>query len=244
MKTANESPFGANRLNAGIAGVLFIIGTVSGVISAVTGMPVLNAPDYLLKLAAHQNLITLAAMLQFIMAISCAGISIALYPILRRYSASLAVGAVGFRLIENTLQILKAVSMIALLSLSQELVGAVSQDTSYLQSLGQIITAASDWMIHGAGLICFSIGAALYYIIFYQHRLVPRWISSWGLISVSLVTLASLLVMLGVIPGFGTVQGIANLAIFVQEMVFAVWLIAKGINPSPRILSSVQPALG
>jgi hypothetical protein len=36
--------------------------------------------------------------------------------------------------------------------------------------------------------------------------------------------------MLGVIPGFGTVQMIANGPIALQEMVFAVWLIAKGIN--------------
>jgi len=243
MKTTNESPFGTYRLNAVIAGVLFIIGTVTGVISAVTGMPVLNAPDFLFKLSANQSQITLAAILQFIMGISCAGISIGLYPILRKYSASLAIGAVGFRLIENMLQILKAVSMIALLALGRELVGAGSQDTANLQSVGQIITAASDWMIHGAGLICFSIGAAMYYIVFFQHRLVPRWISGWGLVSISLVTLASLLVMLSVIQGFGTAQVIANLAIFAQEMVFAVWLIAKGINSSSLASTSVQPAL-
>jgi hypothetical protein len=243
MKTTNESPFGTNRWNAGIAGVLFIIGTVSGVISAVISMPVLNAPDYLFAIPANQSQVTLAAILQFIMGISCAGISIALYPIMGKYSVSLAVGAVGFRLIENVLQILKAVSMMTLLALGQVLVGAGPQDAAVLQSVGQIITAATDWMIHGAGLICFSIGAAMYYIVFFQHRLVPRWISAWGLVSISLTTLTSLLVMLGVIPGFGTVQGIANLAIFAQEMVFAVWLIAKGIHPSSLASVSVQPAL-
>jgi hypothetical protein len=35
-----------------------------------------------------------------------------------------------------------------------------------------------------------------------------------------------------IIPSFGTIQIAANLSIFVQEMVFAVWLIAKGINPA------------
>lgn len=242
MNPTNGSPHGTNRTNAVIAGVLFIIGTVSGVISAAICIPVWNAPDYLLRLSANESLINLGAMLQFIMGISCAGISVALYPILKKYSESLAIGAVGFRLMENMLQILKAVSMITMLALSQQLIRAGSPAASYFQGAGEIITTASDWMIHGAALICFSIGAAMYYIVFYQHRLVPRWLSGWGLISVTLVTIASVLVMFGVIPGFGTVQGAANLSIFAQEMVLAVWLIAKGFHPSAVATVSAKTA--
>jgi len=232
MITNKESPHGTNRKNAVIAGVLFIIGTVSGVIEAILCSPVLNAPDYLLRMSANENLITIGAILQFIMAISCAGISLALYPILKKFSEGLAIGAVGFRLIENMLQILKAVSMVSLLALSQEFIRAESPTNSYFQGAGEIITASSDWMIHGAGLICFSIGAAMYYIVFYQHRLLPRWLSVWGLVGITLVTIGGVLIMLHVIPSFGTVQLILNLPIFPQEMVFAVWLIVKGFNPS------------
>jgi hypothetical protein len=231
MNTTQESPHGADRKNAAIAGGLFIIGTVSGVISAILTNPVLQAPDYLLRISANENQITIGIILQFIMAISCAGISLALYPILKKFSEGLAIGAVGFRLIENMLQILLGVSMISLLALSQEFIRAGSPTHSYFQGVGEIITAASDWMIDGAGLICFSIGASLYYIIFYQHRLIPRWLSVWGLVGVGLVIIGSVLVMLHIIPGFGSVQMVLNLPIAPQEMVFAVWLIVKGVNP-------------
>jgi hypothetical protein len=237
MNTTKESPHGTNRKNAVIAGVLFIIGTVSGIISAM----VWNAPDYLLRLSANENLINLAIILQLIMAISCAGISIALYPILKKFSEGLAIGAVGFRLIENMLQILKAVSMITMLALSQEFIRAGSPTTSYFQGAGEIITTASDWMV-GAALICFSIGASMYYIAFYQHRLVPHWLSGWGLVSLILATIFSLLVMTGIIPSFGTIQIAANLSILAQEMVFAVWLIAKGVNPSAIASLSAKTA--
>jgi hypothetical protein len=243
MNTTKESPHGTYRKNAVLAGVLFIIGTVSGVISAAVCIPVWNAPDYLLRLSANENLINLGIILQFIMAISCAGISLALYPILKKFSEGLAIGAVGFRLIENMLQILKAVSMITLLALSQEFVRAGSPTTSYFQGAAEIITTASDWMIHGAALICFSIGASMYYIVFYQHRLVPRWLSGWGLVSIALTIISSLLVMTGIIPAFGTIQGAANLSIFAQEMVLAVWLIVRGVNPSAVASVSAQTAM-
>ena len=232
MNTTKAGPHGTYRRNAVIAGVLFIIGTVSGVISAALCIPILSAPDYLLRLSANESLINLGTVLQFIMAIACAGIGLALYPILKKFSQGLAIGAVGFRLIENMLQILKAVSMITLLALSQEFIRAGSPASLYFQGAGEIISTASDWMIHGAALICFSIGASMYYIVFYQHRLVPRWLSGWGLVSITLAIIASVLVMFGVIPGFGAIQGAANLSIFAQEMVLAVWLIAKGVNPS------------
>jgi hypothetical protein len=240
MSTTKESLQGTHRKNAVIAGVLFIIGTVSGTISAILCNPVLNAPDYLLRISANENLITIGIILQFIMAISCAGISLALYPILKKFSEGLAIGAVGFRLIENMLQIMLAVSMVSLLALSQEFIRAGSPSNSYFQGAGEIITAASDWMIHGAGLICFSIGAAMYYIVFYQHRLLPRWLSVWGLVGITLVIIGGVLVMLHVIPGFGAVQLVLNLPIFPQEMVFAVWLIVKGFNPSAIASGSAQ----
>jgi hypothetical protein len=211
-------------------------------ISAAICNPFWNTPDYLLRLSANENLINLGIILQFLMALACAGISLALYPTLKKFSEGLAIGAVGFRLIENMLQTLKAVSMIAMLALSQEFIRAGAPTTSYFRSAGEIITTASDWMV-GAALICFSIGASMYYIAFYQHRLVPRWLSGCGLVSLALATIFSLLVMTGIIPSFGTIQITANLSILVQEMVFAVWLIAKGINPSAGASRSAQTAM-
>jgi Domain of unknown function (DUF4386) len=243
MYTTNGSLHNTYRKNAIIAGVLFIIGTASGVLSVILCSSIWNAPDYLVRLSANANLIRLGIILQFLMAIACAGISLALYPILKRFNAGLAIGAAGFRLIENMLQILKAVSMITLLALSQEFIRAGSPATSYFQGAGEIIRTASDWMINGPALICFAIGASMYYIVFYQHSLMPRWLSGWGLVSLVLVMITSMLVMTGIIPAFGIIQVTANLSILVQEMVFAVWLIVKGFNPSQVASVSLQPAM-
>jgi hypothetical protein len=89
---------------------------------------------------------------------------------------------------------------------------------------------ASDHGYQGAEISL--IGALMYYALFYQYPLVPRWLSGWGLVGITLTTISSVLVMLGIIPGFGTIQMISNLPIALQEMVFAIWLIAKRINSS------------
>ena len=232
MNTIKASPQGTNRKTAAVVGVLFIIGTVSGVLMLPLLGNTLNAPDYLTKISANQGQMLIAALLQFIMGVACAGIGLALYPILKKYNEGLAIGAVGFRIIEGVGDIVAAISFIALLALSQEFVKAGAPDSSYFQTAGVLINAGDEWLSNGAMLLCWVIGAFMYYSLFYQYRLVPRWLSVWGLVGITLVTIGGVLVMLHIIPGFGTIQRVLNLPIFPQEMVFAVWLIAKGVNPS------------
>jgi hypothetical protein len=242
MNTNKGSSQGTNRMNAVIVGVLFIIGTVTGVIAAIIGNPILDAPDYLTNISANESQIIFVAFLVFLMGVACAGIGLALYPIMKKYSTGLAIGVVGFRVAEGLLEILSGVTIIFLLTLSQEYVKAGAPDTAYFQTIGAIIKAGDAWLSNGATLLLWCIGALMYYVVFYQYRLVPRWISVWGLIGITLATIAGVLVMIGVIPGFGTVQMIANLPILPQEIVFAIWLIAKGVNPSAVASGTVKTA--
>lgn len=218
------------RLNTIIVGVAFIIATGTGTAAAVLSNPILDAPDYLSQVAANEGAVLGVIFLTYLMSIACAVVGLGLYPILRKYSIGLAIGAAGFRLIESVTQVLSGLGLIALLALSREFVSAGAPDAAYFQTLGAIIHAGDEWLGNGVMLISWCIGAFMYYGIFYRYRLVPRWLSAWGLIGITLTTVASVLVMLGVIPGFGTVQMIANLPIMPQEIVFALWLIVKGVN--------------
>ncbi len=72
----------------------------------------------------------------------------------------------------------------------------------------------------------FSLGALMIYYVFYQSKLIPRWLSGWGLIGSVLHLVVPLLSM------FGSELAILTLPLALQEMVLAVWLIVKGFNPS------------
>jgi hypothetical protein len=233
-----HTSIGISRVNAAIVGVLLIIGTATGIMAAVISSPILDSPDYLSRIAANQGTIISGSFLVFLMSIACAGVGLWLYPILSKFSIGLAISSAGFRLLESMAQVLSGLSFIALMALSREFINAGGSNAVHLQTVSEIIKASSDWINNGVVLIFWCISAFMYYGIFYRYRLVPRWISVWGLAGIILVTISSVLGMFGGFPGYETVQMIANLPIIPQEIVFAVWLIVKGINPPPAIRSA------
>ncbi|MFZ2519160.1 MAG: DUF4386 domain-containing protein, partial [Anaerolineae bacterium] len=111
MNTIKGSPRGTDRKTAAVVGVLFIIGTVSGFLM-LPFIAILNTPDHLTTIATHEGQMIIATLLKFIMGVACAGIGLALYPILKKYNEGLAIGAVGFRVIEGTIQVVGALGYV------------------------------------------------------------------------------------------------------------------------------------
>jgi Domain of unknown function (DUF4386) len=230
------------RKTAIFAGVLFIIATVASVLSLPFLAP-MNAPNYLVSVSASGNQVTIGVLLGFIAAAASASIAISLYPILRKYHEGLALGAVGFRLIEGIFAIAGVMCVLVLLSLSQEFVKAGAPNSSYFQTLGVVVVAGYHWVGNVASLLAFCLGALLYYYIFYQTRLVPRWLSVWGLVGATLLVVTGVLVMFRVIGPLSTFQVVLALPLAVQEMVLAVWLIVRGFKSSTLASLSAQAEL-
>ena len=219
------------RKTAIIAGILFITATAASLLSLPFLAP-LNASHYLTSVAANANQIILGAFLTLISALVSPSIAIALYPLLRRYAEGLALGSVGFRIIEGVLYIIGAIFILLLLALSQEFVTSGTPHASYFQTLGVVFLTGYHWVSFVGGSIAFSLGALLYYVIFYQTHLIPRWLAGWGLIGAALCIVASLFVMFRLIAPLSTLQVVLTLPIAVQEMVLAVWLLVRGFNTS------------
>jgi hypothetical protein len=222
----------SDRKAAIITGVLLIIADVFGIPSHILSKPLLDAPDYLNKIFANTNQIYIAALLVFIMAAACAGISIAMYPVLKKFNSGLALGSVGFRIIEAVFEFAGAICLLLLLTLSQEFVKAGAGDLSYFQALGGLLLAARDYIVNVIMLMSWGIAAFLYCYIFYQSKLVPRWLSGWGLVVYPLLILGSILTMFHLIIVEDTIWSVLVIPAALQEMVLAVWLIVKGFNPS------------
>ena len=124
--------------------------------------------------------------------------------------------------------ILRPTCILAILTLNQKYV-AGSLDVSYFQALGTLLLGVYDWTWIVGPLIFFALSTLPFYYMLYQSKLIPRWLSAWGLIGGIFVILYGLVAMFGYSPD------ILAAPIAVQEMVLAVWLIVKGFNLSAKI---------
>jgi len=220
----------SDRKAAIIVGVLYIVGTVAGIISKVFG-PNLNAPDFLANLSANKDQVLIGGLFEFTMAVLTVGIPIYLYPILKKYNEALALGHVVFRTIETVFLTVGAISLLTLLTLSQDFVIAGTPDASYFQTLATLLLAVREW---GGGVfstIVFSLSALILNYVLYRSKLIPRWLSGWGLIGAILYLVSGFLPLFGHDPR-STIYLLMEAPTFLQEMVLAVWLIVKGFNPS------------
>jgi hypothetical protein len=186
--------------------------------------------------AVHQNRLLGAALFQILAAFTSAAIAVTLYPVLRRYAAGMALGAVAFRTIEGVFYAVSAAGTMLLVSLSDQLGAGVPADATADLVRGLRSSAGC------VGVLAFYTGATLYYLAFYRSHLIPRWLSVWGLAGTALGLVGGLLVLFQAIGTLSGAQVALNLPIAVQEMVLAVWLIVKGFSAPARPVE-LRPAL-
>ncbi|OLE24676.1 MAG: hypothetical protein AUG44_18415 [Actinobacteria bacterium 13_1_20CM_3_71_11] len=91
-----------------------------------------------------------------------------------------------------------------------------------------------------AGVFAFCVGALMYYALFYRSRLVPRWLSGWGIAGALLMLIACLLALFSDSPVTGYV--VLILPILVQELVLAAWLLIKGGTVRATVRSTYRRA--
>lgn len=211
-------------------GILYILGTISGILSRVVTGPIQSTQDVLSSISANGNQITLGALFVLTMGLALSMIPVMAYPVLKKHDEILALGYVVFRgALEGVYYMAIVVSWLLLLPLS--LVSpAGSADASNLQALAKVLLQAKEIAVFG--MIVFCLGGFLFYYLLFQSKLVPQWLSGWGFIALIMNLAAGLLVMFGFFGPTSPISDVLQIPIFLQEMVLAVWLIVKGFNPS------------
>lgn len=216
---------------ARMVGVFYIAATVAGIIGISLTQSTLDASDYLVEISANENRMRTGALFELIMAVAVVAIAVTVYPVLKKHNASIAIGYVGARLVEGVLLIIGTLSLLTLLTMSQEFVEAGTPDVSYFHTSGELLLAVRDWGGHVVlDVAVFSLGALLFYSLLYRTKLVPRWLSGVGLVGAIMYWIASLFVLFDAIEPLSTPHIILQAPLGLQEMVLAVWLIVKGFN--------------
>jgi hypothetical protein len=223
------------RKNAVMTGVLYFLGTVFGVSGGLVGGPVLRSlisgvplagMDILSIAAADSSQLTLGAFLTLLMGISLVGMSVFLYPVMRKASKELAMGMVLFRgALEGIFYFMTTLNILTLVALGNQYIASGS-DSAILQTIGNVLYQFEN-LKTPVGSILFIIGSMCIYVTFYRTRLIPRWLSVWGYIAAAAYLASAMLKFVHMNNGIGFYL---EMVMFPQELVMAIWLIVKGFN--------------
>ncbi|WP_223595641.1 DUF4386 domain-containing protein [Neobacillus bataviensis] len=216
---------------AKIVGVLFILAAVTAIIGLILYNPILNGPDYMINGSEHANQVVLGVLMELMLVVSAVGTATTMFPILRKYNETIALWHLCFRFLEAIIITVGVISMLSLLTLSQEFAAAGAPDSESFQTSGIVLKAIHAWTFMLGPLFMLGINTMMYSYIFYKSRLVPRFIPILGMTGATLVFIYGLLVMFGVIEQI-SVWSILSLPVAANEMILAVWLLVKGFDES------------
>jgi hypothetical protein len=165
-------------------------------------------------------------------------IPVVFFRFLKLYSETWALGFFSLRFTEAVMSLIYVAIHFTLLGLSITFVDGGAANAPAYQASGTLLLEARDWAFAlGAGL-AFNLSALLLNYVLYRSRLIPRWLSAWGLIGAALWT------AVWFPQAFGLELGILELVflpIAVQEMVFGVYLIVRGFDPDAIAGLSATP---
>jgi hypothetical protein len=218
-----------NRKTAIIVGVLFLtaIGTYNLGVFLIDS--IVDDSDFLINVSNNENKLVLGAILILVDCAAVVILAVLLYPVLKRYNKPIALGYVGFRIIECTTLIIAVISTLLLITLSQDYVKAGAPGDSYFQTIGTLLKEVHYWTYQIVILIFSSIFGTLLAYLLYQSKLIPRFISILGLVGYPLL----LPMALFGIFGYGEIT-ILLIPGGLFEILFPIWLIFNGFD-SPAI---------
>ncbi len=133
-------------------------------------------------------------------------IAILMFPLFRPYNKKVSFWYIGFRSIEGGLMIVAGILFLSHSALLLEIRDGIYVGHAYI----------------------FAVAALIFYYLLYQSKLIPRWISVWGVVAAILLILVNLLEVTGIVSA----QMILYLPIILNEVVLAIWLMVKGFNPT------------
>jgi hypothetical protein len=228
------------RRTALVAG-LFYIGTFAASIPALILIgPVLDNPDYIVS-GGSDTRVLLGGFLDVLTALTGIGTAVTLYPVVKRQNGALALGFVTSRMYEAAVIMVGVVSILAVVTLRQDLAGAAGTDTASLVTAGRSLVAVRDWTFLLGPAFASGMNALLLGTLMYRSRLVPRAIPLMGLVGAPLLLAAATATFFGVIEQLSVWSLVATLPVAAWEFSVGVWMIVKGFNRVPIVAAEGAP---
>ncbi len=207
-----------------VLGAAFLLQAITSLISGLILKLALTVPGDISKtminIANNAWLMRVNILGEIITALGIIFLGAILFVTLRKQNEKMALIALGFYILEAALLAASRIEAFSLLRISQEYVAA--GNPVYLQTIGNL---AFESMNFGYTLLmlAFCLGGILFYYLLDKAKIVPRFLSLWGLITIFPMLIGTLFAIFGYeVPFF------VYLPYVPFEFVIGVWILVKG----------------
>lgn len=211
------------------AGLFYLLTFLSSIPAALLIAPILTNTNFILG-NQDASRVLMGCLLDIVNAIACIGTAVALFPVVKRKSESIALGFVASRIMEAAIIMMGVISLLAILTLRDSYNNDLLTDGGALLVIGNSLVEFRNWtFLLGPGLVP-AINALLLGYLMYSTRLVPRAIPLMGLIGAPLLLISALLTYFGVNDQGSSLSAILTLPLASWELSLGIWLTFKGFK--------------
>lgn len=189
----------------------------------------LAPPGFLVNAAPSSLQIRLAVLMAFAGGALTVGIAITAYPVIRRYSQTMALWFLALCVVSLVMEAIHNTTVLGMLSLSQRYIEAGATDAGPFVAVSAVVRSIRYWA-HYTQLLFIGGWILMFYCILFRYALVPRGLAVLGLMGIILqstgVTFSGFL-------GYPMIPWMAYPLAPIQLAV-AIWLMAKGLDERHR----------
>jgi hypothetical protein len=211
-------------------GILFILTFVTSIPALLLYGPVLDHKDYVLG-AGHDTRITFGALLEIALVVSNAGTAIVAFPALKRFSETISLAYVASRLFESVMIAVGALSLLAVVTMRQDLGGANAADAAALTAAASALVAIHDWTFLIGPAFCagFGNGILLGYLM-YKSEIMPKRLALWGLIGGPIAVGTAVAVLFGAYDQTSPISFFFTVPEIIWESAVGIYLTVKALR--------------
>lgn len=215
------SLWGSRMTYSRVIGSLFLLGFVSygtgfGVVSSAVG-----PADFVSDIAAHPTLLVLGAFLMLLNSVVDVGKGVLFFPIVEPHGRRTALAYLATMIVEV---VLLTIGVLCLLMIVP--IGKLGLDTGAAQTLGSFLVQANA-MAYQLAMMTMAIGNIPLWSLSYRVRLIPRWLSAWGVIGYVIFGTGAIAEVFGI-----PISLMASVPGGLFEVALGLWLIIKGFEPA------------
>jgi len=221
------------NVNTGkIVGILLLTFVILGGIGRrIRGLTksLIESLSFLMDVFSNSIQMKTAVLLELVATIMIVAIAVLLFPFLKKQSKNMALWLIALSIMLFAIIVMGDISHLSLISLSKEFVNAgISENTDY--NLLGVMRVREYYLAHFLGLSVFSLWLSVFCYFLYITKLIPRFLSIWGLVTAALVLIGAWLSIFD----FEVNQMLfRNNGVYI--IVLSLWLIFKGFDPTRNL---------